>query len=280
MRPLLLLAALCIAASSIDAYAPLWGSLKIPTTGRSNCGKLVTQQQQQPFKQHQQATGVFSTTNEEDFRPVDPDPIVPIQTYPFVPAFFLVVVLPSLGLWLFPYLLANIVDFSLDTISRQYYIIALLLSKRVYLYAVAFVTLILSARRASIDAVGNLGQRLEKINSEIFSGVIDDLVIDDSLKDALDALTNDDYGVDEAEAGLTPLDNSSSSISSQDIQDIQQSKENEKQAKLKKQAQLQAQLQIQEDNKVLYSSLDAVSEETQATLLPVAFAIALGSLVS
>ena len=66
-------------------------------------------------------------------------------------------ILPLFSFFTFDWLLSQITDFNLAPADRQLWIIALLLSKRLYLYAVALTTVDLSAKR-SVDLPGSLGQ--------------------------------------------------------------------------------------------------------------------------
>lgn len=111
----------------------------------------------------------------------------------------------------FPYLLESITNFDLPAASRQYYIIGLLLSKRVYLYAVAFVTLLLAVTRSSMDeaavssgssgdkkfsSVASLGARLQRVNNDVFSGIRDDLVMDSNSFNFIEVLGEESAAVD------------------------------------------------------------------------------------
>ena len=66
-------------------------------------------------------------------------------------------VLPVLSFFTFDKLLSEITDFDLAAADRQLWIIALLLSKRLYIYALALTTLDLAAKR-SIELPGSLGK--------------------------------------------------------------------------------------------------------------------------
>jgi hypothetical protein len=62
----------------------------------------------------------------------------------------LILTLPVLSL-IIPYLLNGVVDTSTTTIQRQYFILALLIFKRVYLYATGYLTLKIASRRSFLD---------------------------------------------------------------------------------------------------------------------------------
>ena len=79
-------------------------------------------------------------------------------------------VLPMVSLFLFPSLLHSITDQNLSYESRQLCLISLLFSKRAILYTYALNTVELSAIRM-IETAGPLGQRMLRVNSEMFSGV-------------------------------------------------------------------------------------------------------------
>ena len=66
-------------------------------------------------------------------------------------------ILPVLSFFTFDWLLSQITDFNLAPADRQLWIIALLLSKRLYIYAVALTTVDLASKR-SVDLPGSLGQ--------------------------------------------------------------------------------------------------------------------------
>ena len=66
-------------------------------------------------------------------------------------------ILPVLSFFTFDKLLSEITDFDLAAADRQLWIIALLLSKRLYIYALALTTLDLAAKR-SIELPGSLGK--------------------------------------------------------------------------------------------------------------------------
>lgn len=65
--------------------------------------------------------------------------------------------LPVLSFFAFDKFLSEITDFNLAAADRQLWIIALLLSKRLYIYALAITTLDLAAKR-SIELPGSLGK--------------------------------------------------------------------------------------------------------------------------
>ena len=66
-------------------------------------------------------------------------------------------ILPILSFLTFDQLLSQITDFNLAPADRQLWIIALLLSKRLYIYALALTTVDLAAKR-SVDLPASLGQ--------------------------------------------------------------------------------------------------------------------------
>lgn len=66
-------------------------------------------------------------------------------------------ILPTFSFFAFDRLLSQITDFNIVPSDRQYYILALLLLKRLYIYAVAITTVELAAKR-SVDLPGSLGQ--------------------------------------------------------------------------------------------------------------------------
>ena len=66
-------------------------------------------------------------------------------------------ILPVVSFFAFDQLLKQVTDFNLAAIDRQLWIIALLLSKRLYIYAVALTTVDLAAKR-SVDLPGSLGK--------------------------------------------------------------------------------------------------------------------------
>jgi hypothetical protein len=66
-------------------------------------------------------------------------------------------VLPVLSYFTFDALLLQITDFNLAAADRQIWIILLLLSKRLYIYALALTTLDLAAKR-SVELPGSLGK--------------------------------------------------------------------------------------------------------------------------
>jgi hypothetical protein len=77
-------------------------------------------------------------------------------------------VLPLIGTSLFPALLGKVTDFSIEAFERQKYILALLLSKRVYLYGLGAVCLNLISSRC-IESNDTLGKRIESINKEVLA---------------------------------------------------------------------------------------------------------------
>ena len=72
-------------------------------------------------------------------------------------------ILPFFSFFTFDWLLSQITDFNLAPADRQLWIIALLLSKRLYIYAVALTTVDLAAKR-SVDLPGSLGQVINIIS--------------------------------------------------------------------------------------------------------------------
>lgn len=66
-------------------------------------------------------------------------------------------ILPVLSYFTFDTLLSQITDFNLAAADRQIWIILLLLSKRLYIYALALTTLDLAAKR-SVELPGSLGK--------------------------------------------------------------------------------------------------------------------------
>lgn len=71
-------------------------------------------------------------------------------------------ILPVISFFAFDQLLKQVTDFNLAAIDRQLWIIALLLSKRLYIYAVALTTVDLAAKR-SVDLPGSLGKVTLKV---------------------------------------------------------------------------------------------------------------------
>ena len=67
------------------------------------------------------------------------------------------VILPALSFFALDFFLSQITDFSTSASDRQGWIIALLLSKRLFLYATALFTVDIASRR-SIDVPSALGQ--------------------------------------------------------------------------------------------------------------------------
>ncbi|KAJ1431417.1 signal peptide peptidase-domain-containing protein [Ochromonadaceae sp. CCMP2298] len=175
-----------------------------------------------------------------------PSPVRPsLITYA---AAFLALPLASLAL---PALLDRVVDFSIPPESRQYYILALLLSKRLYLYSLAFATLYISATRAYTEPV-RLGQRLMQINDGAFEGfpLLDGLRVGPLLADFKDIDNEVTDDVDSAAA-------TDSTLSAKEKE--------EKRVRKEKAAAVQE----------FYGSADNVSDEAQAAFLPIALSAAL-----
>ena len=72
---------------------------------------------------------------------------------------------------LLPALLAKVTDFSVEPMERQKYIIGLLLFKRMFLYITAIVGVDWCAKRSASDRGVGLGERLGRLNEEIFDGL-------------------------------------------------------------------------------------------------------------
>ena len=61
---------------------------------------------------------------------------------------------------LFPYLLSEVTDFSVEPLDRQRYILGLLILKRVFLYSTAITGVDWMAKRSLTDRTTGLGERL------------------------------------------------------------------------------------------------------------------------
>ena len=79
--------------------------------------------------------------------------------------------LPTACLVLIPTLLSQVTNFDLSVTQRQAYILSLLLSKRLLLYGLAFTTVEIASFRSLSSASEGLGQRLMRVNDEIFAGI-------------------------------------------------------------------------------------------------------------
>jgi hypothetical protein len=89
------------------------------------------------------------------------------------------IILPIVAATTIPFLLGKITDFDINAFERQYYIIALLISKRLILYSTALNVLEISSFR-SITAEIGLGKRLKSINDELFDGLFNVSFADDN----------------------------------------------------------------------------------------------------
>ena len=79
--------------------------------------------------------------------------------------------LPVASLVLIPTVLSQITNFDLPVVQRQLYIVTLLLSKRLLLYGLAYVSVEIASYRSLFAASEGLGQRLMIVNDEIFAGM-------------------------------------------------------------------------------------------------------------
>ena len=93
------------------------------------------------------------TTNGSSFRCAGA-----VSAFPLWPNAWMYVLLPAVGWTLLPLLLQQVMNTSIDVVQRQGYLLALLISKRAYLYCLALASTTAAAYRAAADEPLPLGK--------------------------------------------------------------------------------------------------------------------------